>query len=174
MAPCIIDFIGANALIGPVGGRGPWTLLSRNSTRFARCHLRAQECPCVMLLMRAASIMRASGRGLGPGNRDFFRPCEMASSIESISSSSIPLHCQGKPTFLQDEPPWHWGDFSQIFVIELFYYNSMTYCFLFPCICRFNGVLLCHPLWGFSLLSGHFVNSKSGVQECGLPWRSDD
>jgi hypothetical protein len=27
MAPCIIDFIGANALLGPVGGRGPWTLL---------------------------------------------------------------------------------------------------------------------------------------------------
>jgi hypothetical protein len=35
---------------------------------------------CVMLLMRAASITRASGRGLGPGNRDFFGPCEMASS----------------------------------------------------------------------------------------------
>ncbi len=27
MAPCIIDFIGANGLRGPVGGRGPWTLL---------------------------------------------------------------------------------------------------------------------------------------------------
>ncbi len=27
MAMCIIDFIGANALLGPVGGRGPWTLL---------------------------------------------------------------------------------------------------------------------------------------------------
>jgi hypothetical protein len=29
MAPCIIDFIGANALLGPVGGRGPghsWAL----------------------------------------------------------------------------------------------------------------------------------------------------
>ncbi len=26
------------------------------------------------------SITRASGRGLGPGNRDFFGPCEMASS----------------------------------------------------------------------------------------------
>jgi hypothetical protein len=24
---------------------------------------------------------RASGRGLGPGNRDFFGPCEMASSL---------------------------------------------------------------------------------------------
>ncbi len=36
--------------------------------------------PCVMLLMRAASITRASGRGLGPGNCDFFGPCEMASS----------------------------------------------------------------------------------------------
>ncbi len=27
MAPCIIDFLGANGLLGPVGGRGPWTLL---------------------------------------------------------------------------------------------------------------------------------------------------
>ncbi len=35
---------------------------------------------CVMLLMRAASITRASGRGLAPGNRDFFGPCEMAIS----------------------------------------------------------------------------------------------
>ncbi len=26
------------------------------------------------------SITRASGRGWGPGNRDFFGPCEMASS----------------------------------------------------------------------------------------------
>ncbi len=32
--------------------------------------------PCVMLLMRAASITRESGRGLGPGNRYFFlKPC---------------------------------------------------------------------------------------------------
>jgi hypothetical protein len=29
---------------------------------------------CVMLLMRAAYITRASGRGLGPGNQEFFRP----------------------------------------------------------------------------------------------------
>ncbi len=33
---------------------------------------------CVMLLMRAASITWASGRGLGLGNREVF--CEMASS----------------------------------------------------------------------------------------------
>jgi hypothetical protein len=36
--------------------------------------------PCVMLLMREASIEWESGRGLGPGNRDFFGLCEMASS----------------------------------------------------------------------------------------------
>jgi hypothetical protein len=36
--------------------------------------------PCVTLLMRAVSITRASVRGMGPGNRDFFGPCEMASS----------------------------------------------------------------------------------------------
>ncbi len=33
-----------------------------------------------LCVMRAASITRASGRGLGPWNRDFFGPCEMASS----------------------------------------------------------------------------------------------
>jgi hypothetical protein len=32
------------------------------------------------LTKRAASITRASERGLGPGNRDLFGPCEMASS----------------------------------------------------------------------------------------------
>ncbi len=36
--------------------------------------------PCVMLLMGAASVMRASRRGLGPGNRDFFGLYEMSSS----------------------------------------------------------------------------------------------
>jgi hypothetical protein len=36
--------------------------------------------PYVMFLMRAASITRASGRGLGSGKREFFGPCEMASS----------------------------------------------------------------------------------------------
>jgi len=30
--------------------------------------------PCVMLLMQAAFFTPASGRGLGPGNRDFFGP----------------------------------------------------------------------------------------------------
>jgi hypothetical protein len=34
--------------------------------------------PWVMLLMRAASYTRASGKGLGPGNREFFGACEMA------------------------------------------------------------------------------------------------
>jgi hypothetical protein len=29
------------------------------------------------------SITRASGRGLGPGNQDFFGPCEMASSRQA-------------------------------------------------------------------------------------------
>jgi hypothetical protein len=35
--------------------------------------------PCVMLLMGAASITRASGMGLVPGNRAFFGPCEASS-----------------------------------------------------------------------------------------------
>jgi hypothetical protein len=38
------------------------------------------KAPCVMLLMQAASFTRASGRGLGPGNREFFGSYEMASS----------------------------------------------------------------------------------------------
>ncbi len=29
------------------------------------------------------SVTRASGRGLCPGNRDFFKPCEMASSRQA-------------------------------------------------------------------------------------------
>ena len=33
MALCIIDFIGANAFLGPVGGRGPWTLLGNGAIR---------------------------------------------------------------------------------------------------------------------------------------------
>jgi hypothetical protein len=39
--------------------------------------------PCVMRLMRAASITRGSGRGLGPGNRDFLKPFETASSLKA-------------------------------------------------------------------------------------------
>jgi hypothetical protein len=33
LAPCIIDFIGPNGLRGPVGGRGPWTLLGPEMAR---------------------------------------------------------------------------------------------------------------------------------------------
>jgi hypothetical protein len=29
------------------------------------------------------SIMKASGQGMGPGNQDFFGPCEMASSRQA-------------------------------------------------------------------------------------------
>jgi hypothetical protein len=36
--------------------------------------------PYVMLLMRANQLLGQVGGGLGPGNRDFFGPCEMASS----------------------------------------------------------------------------------------------
>jgi hypothetical protein len=37
--------------------------------------------PCIMLLMQTVSITRVSGRGLGPGNRDFFEPCKMTSGL---------------------------------------------------------------------------------------------
>ncbi len=54
--------------------------------------------PCVMLLMRAASITRASGRGLGPGNLDFFGP-QMAIAItyrlDAISQALKSLDFQG-------------------------------------------------------------------------------
>ena len=40
-----------------------------------------------MLLMRAASITWANGRGLGPGNRDFFWPCE--NGIEPIGECHL-------------------------------------------------------------------------------------
>ncbi len=36
LAPCIIDFIGPNGLRGPVGGRGPWTLLGPEMARAKR------------------------------------------------------------------------------------------------------------------------------------------
>ncbi len=41
---------------------------------------------CVMLLRRAASITRASGRGLGPGNRHFIGPCDMASTRQASAT----------------------------------------------------------------------------------------
>ncbi len=44
-----------------------------------------------MLLMLEASITWASGRGVGPGNRDFFGPCEMASSLQASAIASTPL-----------------------------------------------------------------------------------
>jgi hypothetical protein len=36
--------------------------------------------PCIMFWMRAYPLARGSGRGLGPGIREFFGSCEMASS----------------------------------------------------------------------------------------------
>jgi hypothetical protein len=39
--------------------------------------------PVHNVLDACISITRASGRGLGPGNRDFFRPFEMASSQQA-------------------------------------------------------------------------------------------
>jgi len=52
--------------------------------------------------MRVDYITRASGRGLGPGNREFFGPCETASSRQAsaiwgsknfrfLGSNSLPL-----------------------------------------------------------------------------------
>jgi hypothetical protein len=49
--------------------------------------------PWVMLVMWAASVTWASGRGLGPGNREFFRPCEMAPSYVQVPTlESLRVH----------------------------------------------------------------------------------
>jgi hypothetical protein len=45
--------------------------------------------PCIMFGMRACPFTRASGRGLDPGNWEFFGPCEMASS-QKASAISVP------------------------------------------------------------------------------------
>jgi hypothetical protein len=52
--------------------------------------------PCVMLLMRAASITWANGRRLGPGNLEFFRP-QMAlaywlDAFSHLKNSRFPGH----------------------------------------------------------------------------------
>jgi len=46
--------------------------------------------PCVLLLMRAASITWASGRGLGHGNQEFFGPC-VINGIGSIGEYHLGL-----------------------------------------------------------------------------------
>jgi hypothetical protein len=43
-------------------------------------HLRFIYSPVHNVLGACISIIRTSGRGLGPGIREFFGPCEMASS----------------------------------------------------------------------------------------------
>jgi hypothetical protein len=44
--------------------------------------------PCVMLVMRAASITWASGRGLGPGNLEFFGPQMHSWAMPDLSVTS--------------------------------------------------------------------------------------
>jgi hypothetical protein len=47
-----------------------------------------------MLLMRTASIFWASGRGLGPGNREYFGSCETARA-----DSRVPFGAQKNRDF---------------------------------------------------------------------------
>jgi hypothetical protein len=50
--------------------------------------------PYVMLLMRGKSLTRASGRGLGPGNRDFLGPVKWHRAVlylHVMKLSPIPL-----------------------------------------------------------------------------------
>ncbi len=43
----------------------------------------------LMLLMQVNPITRASGRGMHPRNRDFFGPCEMASSRQAGALAQV-------------------------------------------------------------------------------------
>jgi hypothetical protein len=45
--------------------------------------------PCVMLLMRAASIMRASGRGMGPGFETFLGPVKWHLKVEMLCTGAF-------------------------------------------------------------------------------------
>jgi hypothetical protein len=53
------------------------------------------------------SITRASGRGLGPGNRDFFGPCEIALSrqVSAIWGPKRPYQSEVHMWFYVHEPP---------------------------------------------------------------------
>jgi hypothetical protein len=64
----------------------PWALVHKN-------HLCTYDL-CVMLLMRAASITWARGRGLCPENFDFFRPeMELAYRLDAISQGQNKTTC---------------------------------------------------------------------------------
>ena len=77
--------------------------------------------PCVMLLMRAASITWASGRGLGPGNLEFFGP-QMALAYRLDAISQGPKNSQRGKVFFQSlllkknfEQAFQKDDFSATF-----------------------------------------------------------
>jgi hypothetical protein len=56
--------------------------------------------PCILLLMGAASITRASGKGLGPGNLEFFGPqMALAYWLDAISQGLKTLDFQGPTLF---------------------------------------------------------------------------
>jgi hypothetical protein len=65
-----------NFLVSSAGfsilGNGIFWWKAKTKRLYSQC--RIYTALCVMLLMLAASIPWANGRGLGPGNLDFFRP----------------------------------------------------------------------------------------------------
>jgi hypothetical protein len=58
MVPCIIDFIGANALLGPVGGEGALdTPGPLNGIKQSECHLGNEFAPMKSIMHRAIRII---------------------------------------------------------------------------------------------------------------------
>ncbi len=55
------------------------------SKLFMHLYMIYTACPVRNVFDACRSITRASGRGLGPGNREFFGPCEMTSSRQAIA-----------------------------------------------------------------------------------------
>jgi hypothetical protein len=71
--------------------------------------------PSVMFLMRAASFTRASGRGLCPGNREFFGPCEMASRQQCHVGPKNSM-AQPPPTCPSNGSAWIKNNYVQGFI----------------------------------------------------------
>jgi hypothetical protein len=85
MAPCIIDFIGANGICGPVGGRGPWTLLgpsmATSEASAILCNRGRKVNPGPILLCCVGDVLEISTGWVGWGGGGLTGPrqgCQMA------------------------------------------------------------------------------------------------
>jgi hypothetical protein len=72
------------------------------------------KAPCIMILMRAASITWASGRGLGPENLDFLGP-QMALAYQLDAISQCPENVKDaahiKSVILYKSDGWFQGPY---------------------------------------------------------------